>query len=107
MVFHVSGKKLGNGRKMITKIANARANRLIGRPHLPRRKGACVGISPCQRLIMKNVIGMMYERYSPTDAKDRIASRATVEPRLMSMINIMMMLTRKRELVGMRRVGWT
>lgn len=105
MVFHVSGKNDGNGRMMTKKLPKARPNKLIGSPHFPRRNGACVGISPCHLLIMKNVIGMRYDKYKPTVDRDRIALRATVDPRLISMSNAMIILASPRALVGIRRVG--
>ena len=107
MVAQVTGRNDGNGRKMIMKMPKARAKRLIGVPQRPRRKGAFVGFVPRHLPTMKKVIGIRYDRYNPTVDKDRIASSAAVDPRLMSMISIITMLLRPSALVGIRSVGWT
>ena len=103
----VTGNKDGNGKKMIMKMPKARAKRLVGVPQRPRRKGASVGFVPRHLPTMKKLIGIRYERYNPTVDKDKTASSAAVDLRLMSMISIITMLLSPSALVGIRSVGWT
>jgi hypothetical protein len=98
------GSETGNGNQMIVKIPHMSATILIGIPQRPSLKGYTGGLFSNFLSKMKK-IGMMYEMYSESVARDIMARNAVEEAILMRKRRQARIETKASAFVGIFSVG--